>query len=116
MTRDETRSLALHAEIARALVVDERAVLAVARSNIARMLATSPNAAPLLNEWTHILELPLTRITSAMLDPSSHGCDLRQVTPFAGILDASQRAAMYRSFRGAAGAARIGPRCAATRS
>ena len=59
-------------------------------------------AEELLAEWDRILQLPPILVASRMLDPSEHGRDLRQVTPFAGILDARTRAAVYRTFRTAA--------------
>ena len=59
----------------------------------------NPNASPLLDEWERILEGTVNHIVARMLDPSEHGRDLRQVTPFAGVLKPAQRAAVYRSFR-----------------
>ncbi|WP_419924438.1 hypothetical protein [Candidatus Poriferisocius sp.] len=59
------------------------------------------HASPLLDEWVRILEGTNDQIVSRMLDPSEHGRDLRQVTPFAGVLTPAQRAAVYASFRAA---------------
>ncbi len=102
MTREDARSLALHEAIAAKLASRPEHVLAIARSNIATMLDVNPDAAALLGEWNRILELPIAHIASRMLDPSEHARELRQVTPFAGVLDARERAAAYQSFRGAA--------------
>lgn len=62
------------------------------------MLDSNAHAAPLVREWARILELSPAQIASQMLDPSEHGRDLRQVTPFAGVLTAQERAAAYRAF------------------
>lgn len=102
MTREDRRSLALHAAIAKELARSPDRVVAIARNNLDTMRAANPNASALLNEWKQILRLPVVRIASHMVDPSEHGRDLRQVTPFAGVLDAATRAAVYRSFRGVA--------------
>jgi len=101
-TRDQARSLVLHAAIARALLREPERVIDKALANVTRMRAANPGASPLLTEWGHILELSPTRIAVRLLDPSDHGCDLRQVTPFAGVLTAAERSAAYQSFRQAA--------------
>jgi DNA-binding XRE family transcriptional regulator len=102
MSREEARSVALHQEIAGVLGSDPERVLRLARMNVARMRAANPNAAILLDEWNRILDIPVQFVVSRMLDPSEHGRELRQVSPFAGVLDARQRAAVYRAFRDAA--------------
>ncbi len=61
------------------------------------MRSLNPHASPLLDEWELILQVPIDQIIVRMLDPSDHGRDLRQVSPFAGVLPPAQRAAVYRS-------------------
>jgi hypothetical protein len=99
LTRDQARSLALHAAIAGALWRQPDAVLDAARRNVATMLAANPHAAPLLAEWERIMEPPTREIAGRLFDVSEHGRELRQVTPFAGVLTARERAAAYRAFR-----------------
>lgn len=101
-TRDQERSLYLHAAIAEVLRVRGTEVIEAARRNISRMRSMNPHASPLLDEWGRILQGTTDQIVGRMLDPSDHGRDLRQVTPFAGVLTQAQRAAAYRSFRAAA--------------
>lgn len=102
LTRDQARSLVLHTAISRELRKREDGVIGTARRNISRMRSLNPHASPLLDEWERILEGTNDQIVARMLDPSEHGRDLRQVTPFAGVLSPEKRAAAYRSFRGAA--------------
>lgn len=102
LTRDQERSIALHAAISRELRVRRREVIEVAMHNISRMRSVNPDTSPLLDEWERILKGTTNQIVARMLDPSEHGRDLRQVTPFAGVLSPAKRAAVYRSFRGAA--------------
>jgi hypothetical protein len=102
MTRDQRRSLALHLAIAGELAARPDKVLGTARRNVGVMRAAGPGGQELLAEWDRILQLPPMLVASRMLDPSEHGRDLRQVTPFAGILDARARAAVYGAFRTAA--------------
>ncbi|MGH9038860.1 MAG: helix-turn-helix transcriptional regulator [Acidimicrobiia bacterium] len=102
MTRDQQRSLLLHVAIATEFAARPQHVIEVARRNLAVMRKAAPGAHALLDEWDEILRLPPTLVASRMLDPSFRGRDLRQVTPFAGILDARSRAAVYRAFATAA--------------
>lgn len=102
MSREERRSLALHQAIVKELFREPERVVRVARGNVDRMLEANPHAAALLEEWRRILDMPLAQVASRMLDPGEHGRELRQVSPFAGVLDARQRAAVYRAFRDAA--------------
>ena len=99
LTRDQARSMALHAAMSHELRARGSEVLEIARRNISRMRSVNPHASPLLDEWERILEGTTDQVIARMLDPSEHGRDLRQVTPFAGVLSPAQRTAVYRSFR-----------------
>lgn len=99
MTREERRSLQLHEAIAQRLLADPGLVIAKARSNLARMQALHPHARITLDEWARILERAPSEIARAMTDPGIRWRELRQVTPFAGVLDAEERAEVYRRFR-----------------
>ena len=99
MTRDQTRSLALHAAIAQQLRERGVEAIEIARHNVSRMRSLNPHASPLLDEWEWTLNETIDQVVARMLDPSEHGRNLRQVTPFAGLLTPVQRAAVYASFR-----------------
>ena len=101
LTRDQRRSLYLHATIAKELTNRPTEVIAIARQNIDKMRSVNPHAWRLLDEWEQILRGMPIQIVARMLDPSEHARDLRQVTPFAGVLTPVQRADVYRSFRSA---------------
>ena len=99
MTREDRRSLFLHQAIATRLLESPTAVLVVARRNVRRAINLHPGAGDLLREWDAILRTDPETIAAAMTDPGRHARDLRQVTPFAGVLSASDRAAVYSDFR-----------------
>ena len=101
LTRDQRRSLYLHAAIAKELSNRPTEVIEIARQNIAKMRSVNPHAWRLLDEWERILSGMTIQIVARMLDPSEHARDLRQVSPFAGVLTPVQRAGVYRSFRSA---------------
>lgn len=98
MTREERRSLHLHGAIASRLMRDPEAILRTARRNLDLMRARHPAAESLLREWEVLLGRPVRELASALVDSSPRGRELRQATPFAGVLSASERAEVYREF------------------
>lgn len=99
LTREERRSLAIHARIAEHLRVEPETTLAKAKVNLEQMRRLHPHAGYLLDEWERILEQPLDFVADALTDVRPHYRELRQVTPFAGVLDQEKRAEVYRQFR-----------------
>ena len=99
MTREERRSLHLHCAIARRLERSPDEVLAKARETLSLMRSKHPKADQLLREWEIILNRPVSEMTPALTDPSPWSRELRQVTPFAGVLTAEERTEVYQSFR-----------------
>ena len=99
MTREERRSLHLHRAIARRLERSPELVLARARETLSLMRANHPEAERLFREWEVILSRPVSEMAPALTDPSPWSRELRQVTPFAGVLTAEERTEVYRSFR-----------------
>jgi len=106
MTREDRRSLALHEAISRRLIENPERVMERARHTLGLMTAKNAGAAPLLNEWDAILSRPISDVVDVLLDPQSRARELRQVTPFAGILSATERADVYRCFAATEKAAR----------
>lgn len=99
MTREDRRSLHLHAAISRKIAADPENALARARSNLDKMASANPGAVPLLQEWRRIVDGGMGRVLCVLTDPGEHARDLRQVTPFAGLLNARERRDVYRAFR-----------------
>lgn len=99
MSREERRSLALHAAIADRLAVTPVVVLAKAKTVLATMQRLHPNAAPLLDEWAHLLRQPLSALLPTLTDRSERARELRHVTPFAGVLSTAERTAAIRAFQ-----------------
>jgi transcriptional regulator with XRE-family HTH domain len=99
MTREERRSLHLHRAIARRLERSPELVLARARETLSLMRAKHPEAEQLFREWEVLLNRPVSELLPALVDPSPRERELRQVTPFAGVLTAKERTKVYYSFR-----------------
>ena len=100
LTREDRRSLALHASIADRLRADPDAVLDRARASLSHMRSLHPGV-DLLDEWEALLRRPLPALLSVLGDPSPRARELRHVTPFSGVLTARQRASVYRAFASA---------------
>lgn len=98
LTREDRRSLALHRAIARKLEESPDPTLRRARRTLDRMSRQQPGAWRLLSTWRRVLRLPVAEIVEIMIDPRASARELRQVTPFAGILTAGERASVYRRF------------------
>lgn len=99
MTREERRSLHLHRAIAGRLEKDPEGVLARARNTLSLMRHHHPEAEQLFREWEALLDRPVSELAPALTDTSPWWRELRQVTPFAGVLTAEERMEVYRSFR-----------------
>lgn len=99
LTREDRRSAFLHRLIAERLRDEPDATIRKARSNLERMIALHPQAKPLLDQWTMLLEQPVDVIADALTDLRPLYRELRQVAPFAGVLAPRERAWAYRQFR-----------------
>lgn len=98
LTREDRRSLALHAAIAEHLVARPDETISRARATLKRMCDVNPRASALLREWNVVLQRPLNALLPVLSDESLWARELRHVTPFAGVLSARERAAVYREF------------------
>jgi len=98
LTREDRRSLELHRVIAARLRDDPEAVLARARRNLARMGARADASSQPLREWSVLLDRPVPALLPLLTDPDPWARELRHVTPFAGVLSATERAEVYRAF------------------
>jgi transcriptional regulator with XRE-family HTH domain len=95
-TRVEEKSLAVNRLIAARLLNDPVPTLHRAKTNLTNLRSSDRgHSKRLLDEWSNLLERPVDQIVIAMLARTTHGIDLRQMTPFAGVLtDAERRKAL----------------------
>ncbi|MFN2570752.1 MAG: helix-turn-helix domain-containing protein [Gemmatimonadales bacterium] len=92
-TRDQLRSLWLSHAVAGRLVEDPQGVLARARNNLAHMFAGSArgSAKIWLQKWQQLLDGPVEGVLEALTSRSPMSRELRQNSPFAGVLTEAQR-------------------------
>ena len=93
LSASEAKSLRLHAAIAERVVADPQRAVAKAQANLATMRAadTEGHASRWLDEWEHLLDGPLLDLVNVVVSTSQEGRDLRQSTPFAGVLSPAER-------------------------
>lgn len=99
MTREDRRSLAFHGDIVDILRKSPDRVLGLARRNLAKLLRIQPGARALFARWQSWLDLPLEDLIANVLDPSPLAREMRQVSPFSGVLSAADRARILTQFR-----------------
>ena len=116
MTREDRRSVELHRAIAVRLRAAPAEVLAQARRNLARMVAGAILPSQPLREWAVLLDRPLDSLLPILTDGDPWARELRHQTPFAGVLSAAERAAVYRTFGDTERAAHHGAELAPGRS
>ncbi len=100
LSREERRSLWLHRAIAAKIQAAPEAARALAYSNLATMRAgdARDRGRPWHDEWSALLDGTLEMLLVQLGSTSMHASQLRQTTPFAGLLTPKERWAVYRSF------------------
>jgi excisionase family DNA binding protein len=93
LTRDQQRSLWLGYAVAGRLVADPRGVLGTGRRNLERIRAGGPRGKARLwvEEWERLLDGPIERILEALTSKAPRYRELRQNSPFAGVLSERER-------------------------
>lgn len=87
LTRDQRRSLRLAFGVAGGIVADPRGARSLARENLETMRSTARGQArSWLDEWERLLDAPIEDLLAALTSRSPHSRDLRQNSPFAGVL------------------------------
>lgn len=100
LTRDQQQSLWLHAAIAGHLVAEPELVLARARENLDRFskVHAGTMAERWLDRWRSTLGSGLDRVLTLLLSDTPQAAELRQNSPFTGILSEEERIKVLTSF------------------
>lgn len=103
LTREDRRSLALHRVIAARLLADSETVIAKARRNlrVMRRANTDGSADRWFDEWERRLAGPVAGVVEVLVSHDQEARDLRQVTPFAGVLTDDERREIYAGLQAA---------------
>lgn len=104
---DQAMSLWLHHAVAGKLALDPQRVVAKARRNLKRLRTVHAHGRVRedFDRWEALLDGPLEALLDALVSKTPAAVDLRQNSPFAGVLTQSERAKLLRAFRRATPAA-----------
>lgn len=107
LSREETRSLLLGYAVAGRLVADPTRVLEIAHRNLdgAQANISRGSTSLWMVEWRTLLGEPLPELLEALTSKSERSCELRQNSPFAGVLTEVERTAVLNNARQKAQAA-----------
>lgn len=92
--RNEQRSLALHRMIADKLRRQPE-LLQIPRANLERWIARGGRSLPHLRRWQELLAGPFEQLLERIQEDNEEMRDLRQSTPFAGVLEPRERWRVY---------------------
>jgi excisionase family DNA binding protein len=96
LTRDQRRSLWLAYATAGRIVENPDHARTLAHRNIDHMRATTRGQARRwMDEWDDLLEGPIEHLLAVLVAPSPRSRELRQNSPFAGLLDESERSRIF---------------------
>jgi excisionase family DNA binding protein len=102
LTREEEKSLRLHQALLTPILTDPTVVIAQARDNLDRwtgMHRPDGMTVRYFEEWKRVLDQGLDAIVEVMVSPSQKARELRQNSPFAGVLPDETRLRVLRTFR-----------------
>lgn len=102
LTREEEKSLRLHQALLTPMLVDPDAVISKARDNVNRwsgMHRPDGMTARYLGDWKRILDDGLDAIVDVVTSPTQEARELRQNSPFAGVLPDETRRQVLRTFK-----------------
>ncbi|MBB4767252.1 excisionase family DNA binding protein [Actinoplanes digitatis] len=96
MNREQQEKLWLHRAVAGRLVRDPRAVMAAAEINLRRLRRMHPEgrAWEWLDRWDAVLDEGVEAVLEALTSSAAFAVDLRETSPFAGILPEKERVAV----------------------
>ena len=99
MTPDQLRSLWLHRAVAGHVANDPDATLRLARENAERYLArgASPGSARWLRRWLRYIDQGPEAVMEILTSTSETAREMRQSSPFAGVLGEPERRAVLRA-------------------
>lgn len=98
-SREDLRSLAYHRAVVKKLEHNPSFYIKKAKQNLRRMRRHHAGPKPLFSAWQVWLDLPIGELVSKMLDPGMTARDIRQVSPFAGVLNPKERLQILTQFR-----------------
>ncbi len=98
-TRDDRQSRWLHTAVAGRVVKDPAAALAKARRNLSTIRAAHLAPVPWLDVWEQVIDAGAEAVVRALVADTAESAELRQNSPFAGVLTDAERRKALATFR-----------------
>lgn len=100
-SRDQRRSLWLNTAVAGKLVTDPASVLKTARVNLDALISQHPRgqAAAWLKQWRTLIDGPTERVLEVLTSPTPWAREMRQNSPFSGVLTEDERRLVLDAFK-----------------
>lgn len=99
LTFEERRSLAISTAVAAKLRANPTAVTAKARENLANMRSIGPSEQRWVDVWDSLLALGAGHVEALLTSTDQFARDLRQSSPFAGVLTEEERRAILKELQ-----------------
>jgi excisionase family DNA binding protein len=101
LNRDQRQSLWLHAAVAAQVASAPSRATGLARANLDRLRRVHGPVVTerWLDEWERVLDAGPDAVLEVLTSTSPHAVDLRQNSPFAGVLSDAQRETVLQAFR-----------------
>jgi excisionase family DNA binding protein len=99
LRREHLASLWLHRAVAGHLVQDPATVIEHAWANLDELSREHPSAGPWLDAWRRALDSGPEHVLQVLTSPAESAIELRQNSPFAGVLDDGERRRVLDAFR-----------------
>jgi excisionase family DNA binding protein len=101
LLREQVRTLWLHQAVAGKLVSNPERVLKIARRNLQKLrdMHSTGSITRQFDEWDRLLNGSFVELLNTLTSTAPHAIELRQNTPFAGVLTEHERTQVLNSFR-----------------
>lgn len=102
LTQEQQKSLWLHRAVLGALMIDPDSVLATAQRNVERFKLVHRSdgmSVRYLEQWQSAISEGIDSVVKVLTGTDERSSELRQNSPFAGVLSDEQRMQVLRSFR-----------------
>jgi excisionase family DNA binding protein len=101
LLREQVHTIWLHQAVAGKLVSNPDRVLKIARRNLQKLRRAHPTGSitQQFDEWERLLNGSFVNLLNSLTSTAPHAIELRQNTPFAGVLSERERQQVLDSFR-----------------
>lgn len=99
--RNQEKSLWLHHAVAGKLALNPSAVLGRAKRNLSRLREAHPRGRvqEQFDHWQGLLDGPIDSLLDVLVSRSPEATEMRQNSPFAGVLTEAERTKALKTFR-----------------